>query len=160
MYGKLMSISDELMWRYYELCTSTSMDAIGQLKQLVASGKLHPKKAKEGLAMQIIREFHDENAAREAHEEFARIFAQNQEPDDVPEHRFPVGEGSVSLPVLLTGIGLAATRSEVMRLLKQGAVRVDDVRHPAEQRELAVQAGDVRLFRVGRRKFARVTFEG
>jgi tyrosyl-tRNA synthetase len=62
--------------------------------------------------------------------------------------------------VLLTGIGLAQTRSEVMRLLKQGAVRVDDVRHPSGDRSLAVRPGDVRLFRVGRRKFARVTFDG
>lgn len=159
IYGKLMSISDALMWRYYELCTDVSLESISGLKSLVAGGELHPKKAKEGLAMRVITDLDGEAAALEAREEFERVFKQDGLPDDVPEHRFAVGDGKVSLPVLLTAIGLASSRSEVDRLLKQGGVRVDDTRPPAGSREIEVVPGDRRLIRVGKRRFARVTFE-
>jgi tyrosyl-tRNA synthetase len=157
MFGRLMSVSDELMWRYYELCTDVSLDGIARLKSAVAGGELHPKKAKEGLAMRIISDFHGEAAARDAREEFERIFKKRGEPDEVAEHRFAAGR--VSLPALLTAIGLAATRSEVDRLLKQGAVRIDDTRAEAGRREIEVPAGETRLIRVGKRRFARVRFE-
>jgi len=159
IFGKLMSISDDLMWRYYELCTDVSPDALVEMKALVDRGELHPKKAKEGLAARVVTDFHDEKAAVEARQQFDRVFKQDGLPDDVPEHRFPAGEGTVSLPALLTSIGLASSRSEVDRLLKQGGVRVDDERPAAGERDIRVRPGETRLIRVGKRRFARVTFE-
>jgi tyrosyl-tRNA synthetase len=159
IYGKLMSISDDMMWRYYELCTDVSRDGIAHMQSLVARGELHPKKAKEGLATRVITDFHDERAAREAREEFERVHTEKGLPDDVPEHRYPAGDGKVYLPALLTAVGLASSRSEVDRLLKQGGVRIDDDRPPEGVREIEVRSGDRRLIRVGKRRFARVTFE-
>jgi tyrosyl-tRNA synthetase len=159
IYGKLMSISDELMWRYYELCTDVSADGIRGMKSMVASERLHPKKAKEGLAMRIVADYHGEPAAREARDEFERVHGGQGLPDDIPEHRFPAEGGRVQLPVLLTAIGLVSSRGEVSRLLRQGAVRIDDERPPEGQREIAVVAGQRLLIRVGKRRFARVTFD-
>jgi tyrosyl-tRNA synthetase len=158
IYGKLMSIDDELMWRYYELCTDVSLDGIEQLKRLVASGELHPKKAKEGLAMRVIADFHDEEQARLAREEFERMFAGGGLPDDVPEHEVELSGDTVFLPRLLTEIGLAKSRSEVNRLLGQGAIRVDGERLAAGDHEIAVERGDEKLLQVGKRRFARVRF--
>jgi len=159
MYGKLLSISDDLMWRYYELCTDVSLDSIRDMKALVKSGALHPKKAKEGLAMRIVADFHDEAAAKMAREEFERVFKQRGAPEDVAEHSFELKEGKAYLPALLTATGLASSRSEADRLLKQGAVRVDDEKTPAGVREIEAGPGDQRLIKVGKRRFARVTFE-
>ncbi len=158
IFGKLMSISDELMWRYYELCTDTSLDGIAQMKRLVREGKLHPKRAKEGLAMQVIKDFHDEAAAREAREEFERIFRQKEEPDDVAEHEIGAGSGTLQLPALLVDLGLAESRSAAMRLIRQGAVRIEGDKIAADTREIAVTAGDTALIKVGKRKFARVRY--
>ena len=159
IYGKTMSISDDLMWRYYELCTDVSLAGIEQLKKLIANGELHPKKAKEGLAMRIITDFHGEAAARAAREEFERVFREGGTPDVIEEHRFPVGDGKVFLPKLLTEVGLASSKSEVNRLLKQRAVRVDGEQIGQGVLELPVSSGDRKLFKVGKRRFARVTFE-
>ncbi len=159
IFGKILSISDDLMWRYYELCTDLSLDGIDQMRKMVAAGKLHPKKAKEGLAMRIITDFHGEAAAREAREEFERVFGSKGEPDDVPEFTSAVEGGKVFLPKLLTDVGLASSRGEARRLLQQGAVRCESEKLPASELELAVNSGETRLFKVGKRRFARVTFE-
>ena len=159
IYGKTMSISDELMWRYYELCTDVSLSGIERLKKLVAAGDLHPKKAKEGLAMRIIADFHSEAAAKDAREEFERVFRGGGEPDSIEEHRFPAGEGKVFLPKLLTTVGLAASKTEVNRLLKQRAVRVDGEPVGEGVLEIPVTPGDQKLIKVGKRRFARVTFD-
>ena len=158
IYGKLMSISDELMWRYYELCTGISLDGIEQMKQLVKQGNLHPKKAKEGLAMRIISDFHSESAARDAREEFERVFKDRGEPDDIAEHKVAVEGGKVFLPKLLTDLNLASSKSEVNRLLKQRAVRIDGEPVAPGVLEIDAKAGDERLIKVGKRRFARVTF--
>jgi tyrosyl-tRNA synthetase len=159
IYGKLMSISDDLMWRYYELCTAVSMETIEGMKRMVEQGELHPKKAKEGLAMRVINDFHDEQAAKAAREEFERIFQQHGLPDDIAEHRFAAEGGKVFLPMLLTVIGMASSRSEANRLLKQGAVSIDGERVGQSTVEVAVEPGEKRLFKVGKRRFARVLFE-
>jgi tyrosyl-tRNA synthetase len=156
MYGKLMSISDELMWRYYELCTDLSAEGLEQLRGLVASGKLHPKRAKEGLAARIVTDFHGEAAAEGAREEFERIFHERGLPDEVPEHRFPAKDGRVYLPKLLSAVGLAASRTEAERLLRQGAVSVDGRKLEPGAQELEVRAGEELLVKVGKRRFARV----
>ncbi|HKQ60963.1 MAG TPA: tyrosine--tRNA ligase [Candidatus Polarisedimenticolaceae bacterium] len=159
IFGKVMSVSDELMWRYYELCTDLSAAGLGQLRELVAQGRLHPKQAKEGLAMRLIADFHDEAAAKQAREEFQRVFAAQGVPDQVPEHRHPAGGGKAFLPELLAAIGLASSRSEAQRLLRQGAVEVDGRRVEPGAWELPVAPGGSLLFKVGKRRFARVTFD-
>ncbi len=159
IYGKLMSISDDLMWRYYELCTSVSMDTVEKMKLMVADGELHPKKAKEGLAMRVIDDFYDEEAAKAAREEFERVFQQHGLPDDIAEHSYAAEGGKVFLPKLLTAIGMAATKSEANRLLRQGAVSIDGEKIAQGTVEIAVQVGESRLFKVGKRRFARVLFE-
>lgn len=159
IYGKLLSISDDLMWRYYELCTDVSRKGVAQMKELVGGGQLHPKKAKEGLAMRIVSDFHGEPAARDAQQEFERIFAARGEPDDVPEHRVPIASAGISLADLLTGLKLAASKSEVQRLLRQGAVRFDGEKLDPGTREISAKPGDRRLIKVGKRRFARVIFE-
>lgn len=159
IYGKLLSISDELMWRYYEICTDVSLEAIGEMRTLVDSGTLHPKKVKEGLALRIVADYHGEEAAREARAEFERVFASRGEPDDVPEHRHPAPGGKVFLPELLAATGLAASKSEAGRLLKQGAVRLDGEKLAPGRLEIEVEAGSSRMLKVGKRRFARVTFE-
>jgi tyrosyl-tRNA synthetase len=159
IYGKLLSISDELMWRYYELCTEVSRDGIESMKELVARGALHPKKAKEGLALRIVADFYDEAAARGAREEFERVHGGEGVPDEVPEKKFPVKDGKAFLPHVLHACGLAPSRTEATRLLRQGAVQIDGERLPAGTLELPVAPGDRRLFKVGKRRFVRVTFE-
>jgi tyrosyl-tRNA synthetase len=158
-YGKLMSISDDMMWRYYELCTDVSREGIAEMQALVARGELHPKKAKEGLAIRVISDFHGEQAALETRQEFERVHTEKGLPDDIPEHRYPAGDGKVYLPALLTALGLASSRGEVDRLLKQGGIRIDDERPAAGVREIAVRSGEQRVIRVGKRRFVRVTFE-
>ncbi|MBZ5641099.1 MAG: tyrosine--tRNA ligase, partial [Acidobacteriia bacterium] len=159
IFGKLMSISDDLMWRYYTLCTSVSSEGIAEMRRLVAGGGLHPKKAKEGLAMRIVADFHGEDAARAAQEEFQRIFRQKEAPDDVQDHRVPAEDGKVALPRLLVTLGLAPSTSEASRLVQQGAVRIDDARVPPGTREIDARAGQSLLVKVGKRHFAKVTFE-
>jgi tyrosyl-tRNA synthetase len=158
IYGKLMSISDDLMWRYYELCTDVSLDGIAQMKALVAEGSLHPKKAKEGLAMRVITDFHDEAAAREAQQEFARVFQQGGTPGEMPEHEVAAGDGTTSLPALLLDLGLVASKGEATRLINQGAVRVGDDRVAQGTREIDVKPGEAFVVKVGKRRFARVRF--
>ena len=153
-----MSIADDLMWRYYELCTDLSLDGIAEMKRLVAEGTLHPKKAKEGLAMRIVADFQGEDAAREAMAGFRKVFEQRGVPDDVAEHRVPAGSGRVPLAKLLVEIGLASSNSEATRLVRQGGVRLDDAKVAPGTREIEVEAGETRLVKVGKRRFARVTF--
>jgi tyrosyl-tRNA synthetase len=158
MFGKLMSISDELMWRYYELCTGISAEALAEMKQLVASKKLHPKQAKEGLALRLVADFHGEEEARRAREEFERVFARKGLPDEIPQHEVAAPEGKLSLPRLLVRLGLAASTSEAVRLIRQGGVRVDGASVPPDTREIEAPPGATRLLKVGKRRFARVTF--
>jgi len=158
IFGKLMSINDDLMWRYYELCTELSPAGIEELKRLVGAGELHPKRAKEGLAMRIVADFHDENAAREALGEFRRVFEEHGAPDQVPERTLAAGDGRLSLSRMLVELGLAASNGEAVRLVRQGGVRIDDRKVESDTREIVVRPGETKLVKVGKRRFARVTF--
>jgi len=158
IFGKLMSISDALMWRYYELCTDVSAESQRSMRDLVEGGKLHPMRVKEGLALRIVAELHGEPAARAALEEFTRVFHARAAPDEVAEHRFALERGKAFLPRVLSEAGLASSRSEAERLLRQGAVSVDGTRLEPGTLEVRAAAGDVRLFRVGKRRFARIRF--
>jgi tyrosyl-tRNA synthetase len=159
VFGKIMSITDDLMWRYYELCTSLSAEGLAQLRGLVRDGALHPKKAKEGLAMRILADFHGEAAAKSARERFERVFREGEVPEDVPEHRVEAGEGAVFLPRLLVDCGLARSNSEAMRLIAQRGVHLDGATVEPGTREIAVPGSRTVLIKVGKRHFAKVVFE-
>ena len=126
MFKKLMSISDELMWRYYELLTDRSLAEIEALKQKVASGDLHPKTAKMDLAREIISDFHGWQAARRAAEEWERVVAEGEVPADI--ETVCISEPSVRIDKLLARIGLADSVTDAVRKLKAGAVEVDGSR--------------------------------
>ena len=132
MFGKLMSISDDLMWRYWELLTDTSVAGINTLKQQVASGRLHPMVAKKGLATKIVADFHSEQAAKEAADNWEKIFQKKEVPQNVEQITVPYaevaarGDGTaVKLDKLLARCGLAESVSDGLRKIKQKAVRVD-----------------------------------
>ena len=158
IFGKLMSISDDLMWRYYELCTDLSLEGIEEMKGLVKRGKLHPKKAKEGLAMRILADFHDEKTAQQAREEFQRIFVEKKAPDEIVEKQVAAGDGAIFLPKLLVNLGLASSNNEAMRLIKQGGVRLDDEMVAPGTRDITARPGERKLLKVGKRRFVRIVF--
>jgi len=129
MFGKLMSISDELMWRYYLLLTDLTSAELDALKAQVAAGKVHPKQAKVGLARRIVSEFHDATVADQAVVEFDRVHAKGQMPTDVREVVVDFGgEPSRALTRALVDAGLAASTSEAGRKIQQGGVKVGGTR--------------------------------
>src|SRR5271167_240044 len=134
MFGKLMSISDELMWRYWELLTDTSNAGIEAMKEQVTSGRLHPMVAKKGLATKIVADFHSEQAAKEASENWEKIFQKKEVPADIPQVSVSYediaakdGGGAVKLDKLLARCGLAESVSDGLRKIKARAVQVDGV---------------------------------
>ena len=158
MFGKLMSISDELMWLYYELLTDLASPVMVRLREEVRTGVLHPKKGKMELAHTIVAGFHGEDAAKKAGEEFERVFSGRQAPEEAPRQKVRRSEPK-RLAVLLVELKLAASRSEAERLIKQGGVeidgrRVDDVRH-----EINLQKPGEFLLRAGKKKFLRIVVE-
>ena len=154
MFGKIMSISDELMWQYYELLTDLPSPVIVRLQEEVKMGVLHPKDAKMQLAHNIIGGFHGEEAAKKAGEEFQLVFRDRQAPTEIPEMRLKWG--SRPLFSLLTEAGLATSRSEAERLIKQGGVEVDGHVEKDVKRMIALNPGDLLPLRVGKKKFLRV----
>lgn len=154
MFGKLMSISDELMLRYYELLSDLSVADLERLKADLASGALHPRLAKENLAKEIVTRYHSAAAAEEAARQFAAIFREGALPAEIEEVRLTVTEPALWLPKILQLAGLAGSTSEARRLIQQGGVQVDGVKVSDVDLELA--AGQAYLLRVGKRKFKRV----
>ena len=159
IYGKVMSLSDDLMWRYWELCTDLSMPEIETLKLRVAEGDLHPKQAKGDLGRRIVTDFHDAAAAAHAAEEFERVFARHSEPDAVREVRLQTSAEPIWLPKLLVAVGLAKSNGEARRLIQQGGVSLDGERlaDPGIEIEAATPASH--LIKVGKRHFVRVYFD-
>jgi tyrosyl-tRNA synthetase len=126
MFGKLMSMSDDLMWRYYLLLTDTPAAGIDELRANVAAGRRHPKQVKSELAQRLVEDFHDRAAARRAADAFEARFARGEiDPDQVPEVTVEVAGGSIGLARLLAAAGLAASASDASRKIAQGGVRVD-----------------------------------
>ena len=153
MFGKIMSISDDLMWRYFELLSFRSMDDIEGLKKSVGDG-MNPRDAKFELAMEIVARFHDDAAAESAKQEFISRFREGAIPDDMPEVSLAAQDGELGIAHLLKGAGLVSSTSEAFRMIKQGAVRIDGER--VEDRGLRIDAGSTNVYQVGRRRFARV----
>ena len=157
MFGKLMSISDELMWRYYELLTDVPLDELSTLKAAVTAGDAHPKEAKERLAIEIIAQFHDRAAGEAAQAAFREVFSGGGVPDDIPEFEIEVSDGKVFLPQVLVQAGLAGSKSEANRLLKQNALSVDGSKH-AGGVERPATPGEAAVYKVGKRRFARILY--
>ncbi|MGJ8669005.1 MAG: tyrosine--tRNA ligase [Oceanococcus sp.] len=154
MFGKLMSISDELMWRYYELLSFMPLAELQRRRQAVADGGLHPKQAKMELAEEITARFSNVQEARQAREGFDKRFAQGELPDEIPEKNLSVSSDGIGLAHLLREVGLVSSTSEAMRMLKQNAVKVDQQR--ANDPKSMFFPGSEVLLQVGKRRIARV----
>jgi len=154
MFGKVMSISDDLMWRYYELLSFKPLAEIERYKVDISEGK-NPRDVKIDLAKELIERFHDHNAAQAAHEEFINRFQKGALPDDMPEVELVAEGGQIAIANLLKEIGLVASTSDAFRMIKQGAAKIDGEK--ITDRSLMVLAGSEAVYQVGKRKFARVT---
>ncbi|MGE5240389.1 MAG: tyrosine--tRNA ligase [Bacteroidota bacterium] len=153
MFGKLMSISDVLMWRYLELLSTEDMSTIEKWRREVQAGA-NPRDVKIRLALEMVTRFHGQPAAERAHQSFVQRFRQREMPDEIPELEL-AGQGKgMAVPRILKESGLAASTSEAMRLMKQGGVRIDGEK--AEDPTLEVTAGQAHVFQVGKRKFLRI----
>ncbi len=158
IFGKVMSISDDLMWKYYTLCTDLTPSQIEKLKGEVGSGAVHPMQAKRDLAKSIIRDFHDEAAAETAEAEFRRIFSNREAPTEIEEKQLPASDDPQLLAKVITAAGLCATNKEAQRLIAQGGVTIDDTKTDDSRHAIDGHVGKSYLLKVGKRRFARVTF--
>lgn len=154
MFGKIMSISDELMWRYYELLSFESSCAIEKIKEAVTQGK-NPRDVKIALAKEIIARFHDAKSAQVAEADFIQRFQKNQMPDDVPEKTLTAAGGQIGIAQLLKQVGLVSSTSEANRMIDQGAVKIDGEKISDQQ--LMIKANTTHVYQVGKRRFAKVS---
>jgi tyrosyl-tRNA synthetase len=154
MFGKIMSISDDLMWRYFELLSFEPISVINGWKTDVENG-VNPRDIKFRLAEELVARFHDMGRAVAAKEEFIARFRKGAMPDDMPEVSVHSEEGSIRIAQLLREAELVGSSSEGMRMIKQGAVKIDGEK--VEDNALEMPAGTTRIYQVGKRRFARVT---
>ncbi|HEX7174508.1 MAG TPA: tyrosine--tRNA ligase [Pyrinomonadaceae bacterium] len=157
MFGKIMSISDDLMWRYYELLTSLTIEQIQERRERASNGDVNPRDLKVDLAKRIITDFHSSDAGREAEEEFNRIFKRKEVPEEIETRK--IEAGSWPLPRLLVRTELAPSVAEARRLIEQGGVRIGGVRQTEVGVVVAVITGEDVLLQVGKRRFLRVRGE-
>lgn len=154
MFGKIMSISDDLMWRYYELLSFKPIEEIEGYKAKIADG-LNPRDVKIDLAKELIARFHDEAAAQSAHDEFINRFQKGAMPDDMPELEITAEGGGIAIANLLKEAGLVVSTSEAFRMIKQGAAKIDSEK--VLDKSLVIAIGSQAVYQVGKRKFAKVT---
>jgi tyrosyl-tRNA synthetase len=154
MFGKLMSISDDLMWRYFELLSFRPLGEIEQLRRDVEAGA-NPRDIKFQLGQEIVTRFHDKAAAESAQANFIARFQKGAMPDEMPEVMVTAEGGEIGIANLLKEAALVDSTSEAYRMIKQGAVRIDGER--ISDKGLALGAGSAHVFQVGKRRFARVT---
>lgn len=157
MYGKIMSISDELMWRYYDVLSFRPLAELSQLRQEVAEGR-NPRDVKMGLAAELVARFHGAAAAETASEAFMRRFSDRLLPDDIVDVTVHAREGRLGVAYLLREAQLVTSTSEALRMIRQGAVRIDGERVEDGRREIS--AGASHVFQVGKRRVARITVIG
>ncbi|WP_294956521.1 tyrosine--tRNA ligase [Sulfurovum sp.] len=150
IYAKTLSISDELMWRYYELLSETSLDEIAKMKKEVERGTIHPKTVKENLALELVTRFYNEELAKLSKVEFDNVFKANQLPSDMTE---VTAEEGVWICKALVDAGIEPSTSQARRDIKQGAVRIDQKKISDEKMNL--ESGEY-ILQVGKRKFAKV----
>lgn len=153
MFGKIMSISDELMWRYFELLSFRPMSEIEDFRKDMEAGK-NPRDIKFLLAEEVIARFHSEEEATAAREGFIAQFAKNRIPDDIPELSFDAPEGGYPIANLLKDAALCSSTSDAMRMIQQGAAKIDGEK--IADKTVRIQPGTSGVFQVGKRKFAKV----
>ncbi|MEI7841662.1 MAG: tyrosine--tRNA ligase [Gallionellaceae bacterium] len=154
MFGKIMSISDKLMWRYLELLSFESLTTIAQWHEEVLNGR-NPRDIKVLLAQEIVARFHSKKAAEDALTEFEARFQKGVLPDDMPEITVTSTDGTIGVPQMLKQANLVASTSEAMRMIEAGAVKLDGEK--ISDKSLQIKAGAVVVAQVGKRKFGRVT---
>ena len=154
MFGKVMSISDDLMWRYYDLLSFRPLEEIAELKTRVANGE-NPRDIKIMLAKEIIARFHDDAAAEGAHQDFIQRFQKNAIPDDMPELEIALSDEGIAIGNLLKEANLVGSTSDAMRMIKQGAVKINGDK--VEDTRLVIIEKGENVYQVGKRKFARIT---
>jgi tyrosyl-tRNA synthetase len=155
MFGKLMSISDELMWRYFELLSFRSLEEIEGFKRQAADGQ-NPRDIKYLLAEEIVARFHDQEAADKARQDFIARHRHGATPEDMDERQLSSAEPALAIAPLLRDVGLTSSSSEALRMVSQGAVRIDGERVDDPKKTIEVD-GIPKVFQVGKRRFARVT---
>ncbi|AXR07567.1 tyrosine--tRNA ligase [Salinimonas sediminis] len=154
MFGKVMSVSDELMWRYFELLSFRPLEEIAQLKEQVEQGA-NPRDIKIELAKELICRFHDDEAFTSAYNDFVQRFQKNAIPDDMPEVSIALEEAGLAIGNVLKQAGLVASTSDAMRMIKQGAVKIDGEK--VSDTRLQLNEPGEAVYQVGKRKFARIT---
>ncbi len=155
MFGKLMSISDDLMWRYFELLSFRPLDEIQGFKQQVADGE-NPRDIKYRLAEELVTRFHDKGAADRAQRDFIARHRHGRTPDVMDERALSSAEPTLGIAHILRDVGLTSSTSEAIRMIKQGAVRIDNERVDNPKMTIEVD-GTPKVYQVGKRKFARIT---
>lgn len=153
MFGKIMSISDELMWRYFELLSFRPMSEIDAWKRAVAEGK-NPRDVKFELAKEIIARFHSAKEADAAQENFIARFQKNEMPDEMEEFEFAAEGDGLKLANLLRDAGLVPSTSDAYRMIQQGGVKIDGEK--VIDRDLVIPKGTQQIYQVGKRRFARI----
>lgn len=153
MFGKIMSISDDLMWRYFDVLSFRSLKDIADLRKSVEDG-MNPRDAKFELGIEIVARFHSDALAEAARQEFISRFQQGAMPDDIPDVSLGSQDGKLTITHLLRNARLVSSTSEATRMIKQGAVKIDGQR--IEDYSLQLDAGTTHIVQVGKRKFARV----
>jgi tyrosyl-tRNA synthetase len=153
IFGKVMSISDDLMWKYYVLCTDLTPPEIEEIKKFS-----HPKAAKQMLAKRIITDFHSAGAAEEAEKKFTRIFSTGDIESDAVEKALAASDAPQFVGKILVAAGMAPTNKEAQRLIAQGAVEIDDQKIDDPRATIDAARGKSYLLKVGKRRFARVSF--
>lgn len=154
MFGKIMSISDDLMWRYLDLLSQQSTAQINKWRDDVAQGA-NPRDIKVRFAEEIVSRYHSSEAARQAHEAFVARFVRNQIPEDLPEVSLSADEAGIRIANLLKEAGLTASTSEALRMITQGAVRIDGER--IEDKAMVLKPGSTHVYQVGKRRFAKIS---
>jgi tyrosyl-tRNA synthetase len=154
IFGKVMSITDDLMWRYYELCTDLAPPEIATLRENANNGGRNPRDIKADLAKRIVADFYSEAEARKAEEEFNAMFRNKQAPEDVEERT--IASEKWKLPRLLVELALVPSMAEARRVIEQGGVYVDGERRTQTDFEVDLKSRQSVLVQVGKRKFVRV----
>ena len=154
IYGKTMSIPDELIYPYFELAADVSLKELREIKQKLDEGRAHPMDLKRQLARRLVAMYHDAKEAQTAEEAFDAVFKAGKVPEEIPEYSLPPGRETIWIVRLLTASGMAASNSEARRLIQQGAVSIEGRRVNDVEAELSLQGGEV--LKVGKRKFVRI----
>ncbi|WP_084977262.1 tyrosine--tRNA ligase [Plesiomonas shigelloides] len=157
MFGKVMSISDDLMWDWYVVLSFRPLAEIDDFKARVAAGTLNPRDVKVWLAKEIIARFHSQADADAAEQEFINRFQKGAMPDEMPELTLDAGSEGIAIANLLKDADLVASTSEALRMIKQGGVKIDGDK--VDDAKLTLSAGSTAVYQVGKRKFARVTLK-